>query len=141
MTAKHLIISLGEKTFLALPKRGMLVEGHCLIMPLESVVSSRECDEDVYIEFTRFKKQLQAMFFATNKSEVHAVYSLRFHRVVFHMDDQTGVCWRWWIGAVHRARGAERPAAEASHSNRMHPDPARGGGAIGRVFQEGAAGG
>ena len=70
MTAKHLIISLGEKTFLALPKRGMLVEGHCLIMPLESVVSSRECDEDVYIEFTRFKKQLQAMFFATNKSEV-----------------------------------------------------------------------
>ena len=70
MTAKHLIISLGEKTFLSLPKRGMIVEGHCLIMPLESVVSSRECDEDVYNEFTRFKKQLQAMFFATNKSEV-----------------------------------------------------------------------
>lgn len=72
MTAKHLIISLGEKTFLALPKRGKIVEGHCLIMPLESVVSSRECDEDVYNEFTRFKKQLQAMFFATNKSEVRA---------------------------------------------------------------------
>ena len=77
MTAKHLIISLGEKTFLSLPKRGMIVEGHCLIMPLESVVSSRECDEDVYNEFTRFKKQLQAMFFATNKSEVRARSSCR----------------------------------------------------------------
>ena len=32
----------------------------------------RECDEDVYNEFTRFKKQLQAMFFASNKSEVGA---------------------------------------------------------------------
>jgi hypothetical protein len=41
LTAKHLILSLGEKTFLSLPKRGKLVEGHCLIMPLESVVSSR----------------------------------------------------------------------------------------------------
>lgn len=84
MTAKHLIISLGEKAFLALPKRGMLVEGHCLIMPLESVVSSRECDEDVYIEFTRFKKQLQAMFFATNKSEVRPHFSVRHTYVARH---------------------------------------------------------
>ena len=31
ITAKHLIISLGEKTFLALPKRGMLADGHCTL--------------------------------------------------------------------------------------------------------------
>ena len=31
ITAKHLIISLGEKTFLALPKRGMLADGHCAL--------------------------------------------------------------------------------------------------------------
>ena len=31
ITAKHLIISLGEKTFLALPKRGMLTDGHCAL--------------------------------------------------------------------------------------------------------------
>jgi hypothetical protein len=34
MTAKHLIISLGEKAFLALPKRGSLADGHCLILPV-----------------------------------------------------------------------------------------------------------
>ena len=33
ITAKHLIISLGEKTFLALPKRGMLTDGHCALLP------------------------------------------------------------------------------------------------------------
>ena len=48
----------------------VLVEGHCLILPMESITASRSCDEDVYNELMRFKKQLQAMFFAANRSEV-----------------------------------------------------------------------
>ena len=41
-----------------------------LILPIDSITSSRECDEDLYVELTRFKKQLQAMFFAVSRQEV-----------------------------------------------------------------------
>ena len=48
----------------------MLVEGHCLILPMEPITASRSADEDIYNELMRFKRQLQAMFFAANRSEV-----------------------------------------------------------------------
>jgi hypothetical protein len=88
----------GEKAFLALPKRGTICDGHCLILPVTTAVSCKACDEvwprytdfrigvaclymahtiretvakqDVYAEVCRFKANLQDMFFAVAKQEV-----------------------------------------------------------------------
>ena len=65
------LIVQGEKAFLALPRRGALCDGHCLIMPVtNSSCSTKACDEDVFAEVTRFKQQLQEMFFQVAKQEV-----------------------------------------------------------------------
>ena len=58
----------GEKAFLALPRRGALCDGHCLIMPVtNSSCSTKACDEDVFAEVTRFKQQLQVSIMRASK--------------------------------------------------------------------------
>lgn len=58
---RHLIVSLGEHTYLALPKRGRLVDGHCLLVPMRHVTSMAAADEEVYEEMQRFKSGLVRM--------------------------------------------------------------------------------
>jgi len=66
---KKLIVALGEHTYLALPKKQRLVEGHCLIIPLKHCISIATSDEEVWEEIQFFKKSLIKMF-GDNKKEV-----------------------------------------------------------------------
>ena len=47
---KHLIVSVGTKTYLALPEKGSLTKGHCLIVPTEHLPSASSVDEDIWQE-------------------------------------------------------------------------------------------
>jgi len=66
---KKLIVSLGEHTYLALPKKQRLIEGHCLIIPLKHCISIATADEEVWEEIQFFKKSLIKMF-SYHKKEV-----------------------------------------------------------------------
>ena len=57
----HLLIALGQYATLILPERGRLGPGHCRIVPLEHVGSSRMVDDHVWDEMRNFKKCLVKM--------------------------------------------------------------------------------
>lgn len=60
--AKHLIIAIGIKTYLAVPINASLTEGHCIIIPMNHVIGQTYLDEDVTQEVNIFKKGLTRMF-------------------------------------------------------------------------------
>jgi len=64
--AKHLIVSLGEHVYLALPAKQRLVPGHCLIVPLKHVPATTDLDSTAWAEIYKFQECLRAMF-ATQK--------------------------------------------------------------------------
>lgn len=59
---KHLTLAIGTAAYLALPPRGRLVPGHCQIVPVDHVASSRAADETTWTEMRNFKKCLLRMF-------------------------------------------------------------------------------
>ncbi|KAL6782403.1 hypothetical protein ACKKBG_A06645 [Auxenochlorella protothecoides x Auxenochlorella symbiontica] len=58
---RHLALAVGQGAYLALPPRGRLVPGHCQILPMEHVPSTRQVDETVWTELRNFKKCLIQM--------------------------------------------------------------------------------
>lgn len=60
--AKHLIIAIGLKVYLALPVHESLTEGHCLIIPMQHCSAATMLDEDVWSEIQIYKKGLTKMF-------------------------------------------------------------------------------
>lgn len=44
-----------------MPKRGTLLEGHCLLVPMQHTVSMTQAEEEIEIEIQMFKKSLIAM--------------------------------------------------------------------------------
>eukprot|EP00249_Psilotum_nudum_P020523 c27741_g1_i2 orf=235-2757(+) len=59
---KHLTISIANSTYLMLPPRGALVQGHCYILPFQHDGSTRNVDENVWEELRNYKKCLLRMF-------------------------------------------------------------------------------
>lgn len=59
---KHLTLAIGTAAYLALPPRGRLVPGHCQIIPVEHVGSTRVADEATWTEIRNFKKCVLQMF-------------------------------------------------------------------------------
>ncbi|KAI8981042.1 CwfJ C-terminus 1-domain-containing protein-like protein [Pilobolus umbonatus] len=64
------LISLATTCYLALPNTLELTPGSCLIVPLQHVSSSLECDDDVWTEIRNFQKCLMKMFHAQGKGVV-----------------------------------------------------------------------
>ncbi|CAG8455270.1 3120_t:CDS:2 [Funneliformis caledonium] len=56
------MVSLGYRAYLALPNVVEMTQGHCLIVPVQHVTSTLECDDDVWDEIRNFMKCLIQMF-------------------------------------------------------------------------------
>ncbi|ESO90638.1 hypothetical protein LOTGIDRAFT_191734 [Lottia gigantea] len=59
---KHLIIAIGQKSYLCLPHHKPLTVGHCLIVPMIHSTSCTAIDEDVWQEMQLFRKTLAKLF-------------------------------------------------------------------------------
>nr|BAK00912.1 predicted protein [Hordeum vulgare subsp. vulgare] len=67
---KHLVIAIGNFTYLMLPQFEPLVPGHCVILPLQHESSTRTVDKNVWEEIRNFKKCLLKMFAQQDKDVV-----------------------------------------------------------------------
>jgi hypothetical protein len=76
------LVSLGNKTFLALPNHEPLTPGHCLIVPIQHQLSVLECEDDVWVEIRNFMKCLLMMFHAQERGclFMETVMDLAQHR-------------------------------------------------------------
>ena len=59
---KHMMISMGDKTYLTLPVGGGLVSGHTRLVAMEHGVCCKEMDEETFAEINKFKYSLIKMF-------------------------------------------------------------------------------
>jgi len=76
------VISLGNKVYLALPNVVEMVPGHCLIVPMNHVLTTLECEDDVWDEIRNFMKCLIQMFAEEERAVVfmETVINLRKQR-------------------------------------------------------------
>ncbi|KAL6843544.1 hypothetical protein ACP4OV_026606 [Aristida adscensionis] len=67
---KHLVIAIGNFTYLMLPQFEPVVPGHCVILPLQHESAMRTVDQNVWGETRNFKKCLLQMFAQQDKDVV-----------------------------------------------------------------------
>ncbi|XP_062108164.1 uncharacterized protein LOC133819037 isoform X2 [Humulus lupulus] len=67
---KHLVVAIGNYTYLMLPQQEPLVPGHCCILTMQHVPSTVSVDDDVWEEIRNFKKCLIMMFAEKEKDVV-----------------------------------------------------------------------
>ncbi|KAK9099361.1 hypothetical protein Syun_026406 [Stephania yunnanensis] len=67
---RHLVISIANFTYLMLPQRQPVVQGHCYIVPLQHESATRNVDDNVWEEIRNFKKCLIMMFRKQEKEVV-----------------------------------------------------------------------
>ncbi|KAJ3044780.1 hypothetical protein HDV00_000655 [Rhizophlyctis rosea] len=72
------IAALGTKVYLAMPEVISMVPGHCLIVPVEHVLTTLECDDDAWDEIRNFQKCLIQMFSAENKGVIFMEQVINF---------------------------------------------------------------
>lgn len=74
---KHLIVAIGTKSFLMLPRHKSLTEGHCLIIPMQHIAAGTALDEDVWSEMQVFRKTLTQMYREKDQDVVIMETSMR----------------------------------------------------------------
>ncbi|NXK50991.1 C19L2 protein, partial [Chauna torquata] len=83
--SKHLIIAIGTKVYLSLPSNQSLIEGHCLIVPLQHHTAATHLDEDIWEEIQMFRTALVKMFEAKDLDcvfiETNTSMKKRYHMV------------------------------------------------------------
>ena len=79
---KHLLLSLGDKVFMAMPPKGSLSDDHVMLIPVDHAVSLTTLDEDVWDELQQFKQCLVKMWKAQNKDVIfmETVMSIKRNR-------------------------------------------------------------
>jgi len=58
----ELTLSVAQHVYMALPAKGRLVAGHCVLAPVEHAPSFRDVDDHVFEELKNYKKCLIRMF-------------------------------------------------------------------------------
>lgn len=84
---KHLLLSVGEKSYVCLPHRGALVPDHCLIVPLGHAGASTALETDVYREIVDFQRALVRMYDQQGKAAIFfetAAIGKRAKHMVIH---------------------------------------------------------
>ncbi|NXC39884.1 C19L2 protein, partial [Penelope pileata] len=83
--SKHLIIAIGTKVYLSLPSNQSLIEGHCLIAPLQHHTAATLLDEEIWEEIQTFRTALVKMFEAKGLDcvfmETNMSMKKRYHMV------------------------------------------------------------
>ncbi|XP_028156568.1 CWF19-like protein 2 homolog [Ostrinia furnacalis] len=77
---KHLMVSCGNKTYLALPSKQSLVTGHCIITTVQHATCVTALDEDVWAEILTFRKALTRFFNTQGKDVVFFEMATKLHR-------------------------------------------------------------
>ncbi|KAH7294795.1 hypothetical protein KP509_27G019500 [Ceratopteris richardii] len=77
---KHLTISIANSCYLMLPPWEPLVDGHCLIVPMQHEGASRNVDEDVWEEMRNYKKCLLKMFSKQNRDVIFMETAINLSR-------------------------------------------------------------
>ncbi|XP_075156157.1 CWF19-like protein 2 homolog [Haematobia irritans] len=77
---KELLVSVGEKVYLALPWYQGLQSGHCVIVPTQHSTCCTQLDEDTWEEINDFRKALTRMFAAQHKDVVFFEIANKLHR-------------------------------------------------------------
>ncbi|KAF8979588.1 hypothetical protein BGZ46_005243 [Entomortierella lignicola] len=64
------VVSMGTRVYLGLPLHKEFLPGHCMIVPIQHVTSTLECDDDAWDEIRNFMKCLIQMYAAQDKSVI-----------------------------------------------------------------------
>ncbi|KAF9351252.1 hypothetical protein BGX26_010708 [Mortierella sp. AD094] len=76
------VVSMGNRVYLGLPLYKEFLPGHCMIVPIQHVTSTLECDDDGWDEIRNFMKCLIQMNAAQDKSVIFSetVINLKWHK-------------------------------------------------------------
>uniref|UniRef100_A0A1I8Q4H1 Cwf19-like C-terminal domain-containing protein n=1 Tax=Stomoxys calcitrans TaxID=35570 RepID=A0A1I8Q4H1_STOCA len=77
---KELLVSVGQKVYLALPWYQGLQSGHCIITPTQHSSCCTQLDEDTWTEISDFRKALTRMFAAQKKDVIFFEIANKLHR-------------------------------------------------------------
>ena len=81
---KHLTMAIANFTYLTLPPRRPLVDGHCYIVPMQHEGATRNVDDDTWEELRNFKKCLVRMFDEQNKEAIFLETAMHLSRQKRH---------------------------------------------------------
>ncbi|XP_047508487.1 CWF19-like protein 2 homolog [Pieris napi] len=77
---KHLVVSCGNKVYMAVPARKSLVKGHCIISTIQHYTCVTALDEDVWEEIMVYRKLITQYFNSQNKDVVFYETAMKLHR-------------------------------------------------------------
>ena len=81
---KHLTMAIANFSYLTLPPRKPLVNGHCYIVPMQHEGATRNVDDDTWEELRNFKKCLVKMFDEQNKEAIFLETAMHLSRQKRH---------------------------------------------------------
>ncbi|XP_050344510.1 CWF19-like protein 2 homolog [Nymphalis io] len=77
---KHLIVSCGNKIYMALPPTKSLIKGHCILSTIQHTTCVTGLDEDIWNEILDYRKMITQFFHTQNKDVVFYETATRLHR-------------------------------------------------------------
>ncbi|KAK8968484.1 hypothetical protein KSP40_PGU021928 [Platanthera guangdongensis] len=77
---KHLVVSIGNVTYMMLPPWEPVIQGHCCILPLQHELSTRTIDQSVWEEIRNYKKCLLKMFSRQEKDVIFLETTIELSR-------------------------------------------------------------